>query len=71
MKQPRPFYAAGEPECPPLSDFLEQTYLPWARQNKAAPQLDERIVRVLNASPSLAGRRLDEVSVMQVEGFKR
>ena len=28
-------------------------------------------MRVLRASPSLKGRRLDEVSVIQVEGFKR
>lgn len=64
-------YGAGEPECPLLSTFLEETYLPWARQNHAAPHLDERIVRVLRSSPSLAGRRMDEVSVIQVEGFKR
>lgn len=58
-------------EVPFLSDFLETVYLPWARLNKAKPYLDERAVRFFRASESLKGRRLDEVSVIQVEGYKR
>jgi integrase len=64
-------YGEPETEAPLLSTYLETTFLQWARQNKAAPQLDARTVRVLCASPSLQGRRLDEVSVIQIEGFKR
>jgi integrase len=45
--------------------------LPWARLNKAKPYLDERAVRFFRASESLKGRRLDGVSVIQVEGYKR
>jgi integrase len=58
-------------EVPYLSDFLQTIYLPWARLNKAKPYLDERAVRFFCASESLKGRRLDEVSVIQVEGYKR
>jgi integrase/recombinase XerD len=58
-------------EVPYLYDFLETIYLPWARLNKAKPYLDERAVRFFRASESLKGRRLDEVSVIQVEGYKR
>ena len=64
-------YDEPEREVPLLTTYLETTFLQWARENKAAPQLDERVVRVLCASPSLQGWRLDEVSVIQVEGFKR
>lgn len=61
----------AESECPVLSDFLETTYLTWARENKVGSDRDERIVKALCVSPSLKGRRLDEVSVIQVEGYKR
>lgn len=54
-----------------LSDFLQTTYLEWVRLNKAKPYLDERAVRLICASESFRGRRLDEVSVIQVEGYKR
>lgn len=58
-------------ETPLLADFLQTTYLDWARLNKAKPYLDERAVRFFCASESFKGRRLDEVSVIQVEGYKR
>lgn len=58
-------------EVPYLSDFLETIYLPWARLNKAKPYLDERAVRLFCASESFKGRRLDQISVIQVEGYKR
>jgi integrase len=58
-------------EIPCLSDFLQTIYRPWVRLNKAKPYLDERVVRLICASESLRGRRLDEVSVIQVEGYKR
>jgi integrase len=58
-------------EVPYLSDFLQTVYLPWARLNKAKPYLDERAVRFFRMSESFKGRRLDEVSVIQVEGYKR
>jgi integrase len=45
--------------------------MPWARLNKAKPYLDERAVRFFCKSESFKGRRLDEVSVIQVEGYKR
>lgn len=61
----------AESECPVLSDFLETTYIEWAREKKARPDRDERVVKTLCASPSLKGRRLDEVSVIQIGGFKR
>jgi hypothetical protein len=61
----------AQEEVPYLADFLENVYLPWARLNKAKPYLDERAVRFFCASESLKGRRLDEVSVIQVEGYKR
>jgi integrase len=60
-----------EYECPMLSDFLETTYLTWARENKKRPERDEPIVKTLCASPALRGRRLDEISVIQIEGYKR
>src|SRR5205085_8896042 len=41
------------------------------RANKAAPELDERHVKTICASRHLRGRRLDEVSVIQIEAFKR
>lgn len=58
-------------EVPHLSDFLQNTYMPWARLNKARPYLDERAVRFFCKSESFKGRRLDEISVIQVEGYKR
>jgi integrase len=58
-------------EVPYLSDFLQTIYLPWARLNKAKPYLDERAVRFFRMSESFKGRRLDEISVIQVEGYKR
>jgi len=58
-------------EVPYLSDFLETIYMAWARENKAQPDMDERVIKTLCASPSLKGRRLDEVSVIQIEGYKR
>lgn len=58
-------------EVPYLSDFLETTYLTWARENKAQPDMDERVIKTLCASPSLKGKHLDEVSVIQIEGYKR
>lgn len=58
-------------EVPYLSDFLQDTYMPWAKLNKAKPYLDERAVRFFCVSESFRGRRLDEVSVIQVEGYKR
>jgi hypothetical protein len=58
-------------EVPYLSDFLQNTYIPWAKLNKAKPYLDERAVRFFCVSESFRGRRLDEVSVIQVEGYKR
>ena len=62
----------GEPEpAPLLSDYLRDTYLPWARVNKACPEIDERFVKWFCASRRFAGRRLDEVSPIQVEAFKR
>jgi hypothetical protein len=59
-------------EPPPLlTDFLKTTYLTWARENKAKPEIDERYVRYFSASPHFQGRRLDQVSVIQVESYKR
>lgn len=58
-------------EVPYLSDFLQTTYMDWARLNKAKPYLDERAVRFFCASESFKGRRLDQISVIQVEGYKR
>ena len=62
----------GEREPAPLvSTYLETVYLPWARANKARPKIDERFVRMIQASPQFKNRRLPEVSAIQVEGFKR
>jgi integrase len=64
--------SGGEPDpAPLLSDYLRDTYLPWARANKACPEIDERFVKWFCASECFAGRRLDEVSPIQVEAFKR
>src|ERR1041384_8204952 len=62
--------AETEP-APLLTDFLNDTYLVWARANKAAPELDERHAKLFCASRHLRGRRMDEVSVIQIEGYKR
>lgn len=60
-----------ERATPLLTDFLNDTYIPWARENKSVPALDERHVRTVCASAHLQGRRMDEISVIQIENFKK
>jgi integrase len=57
--------------APLLIDYLKGEYLTWARSEKAAPEIDECHVETLCASPQFAGRLITEVSVIQIEGFKR
>lgn len=61
----------GEKHIPLVSDFLTTTYMQWARDNKKRADCDDRHVRFLSASKSLAGLRLDEVSLFQIESLKR
>lgn len=57
--------------APIFEDFVNDIYLPWARENKKAPDHDEFRAKVLCLSPHFRGRRMDEFSVIQFEGFKR
>jgi integrase len=64
----------GEKEevmVPAFEDFVNDTYLPWARDNKQWPDHDEFRCEVLCASPHFRGRKMDEFSVIQFEQFKK
>jgi len=39
----------------PLAQFVEEDYLPWARNNKKQPRHDESITRIWLRLPSLKG----------------
>lgn len=56
---------------PIFEDFVHDTYLPWARENKRSPYHDEFRAEVLCASPQFKGKRMDEISIIQFENFKK
>ena len=59
--------AAGA--VPQLADFIEKTYLPWARTNKRSWRHDEFRSRAL--IQELGGRRMDQIGVIQIEAYKQ
>lgn len=52
-----------------FSEFVEQTYLPWARANKRTWRDDERIASVL--ADNFRGKTLREISPLAIEKLKR
>jgi integrase len=55
--------------APTLSDFITKTYLPWAKANKRSWKHDEFRTRPL--IKALGKKRLDEISMIQVERYKQ
>jgi hypothetical protein len=61
-----------EGEASPLvTDFLLTTYLQWACENKARPDIDDAYVRAACESAHVKGRTLAEFSLIQAEGYRR
>lgn len=56
-------------EAPTLRAFFEETYLPWSKANKRSWRHDEFRLRPL--LQELGSRRLDEISVIQIERYKQ
>ena len=54
-----------------LSDFIENEYLPWARQNKRSWKNDESRVKHITESEIFKGKTLAEISPLLIEKFKR
>jgi hypothetical protein len=55
--------------APTLSDFITKTYLPWAKANKRSWKHDEFRTRPL--IKAMGKKRLDEISMIQVERYKQ
>lgn len=54
-----------------LSEFVEQVYLPWARQNKKSWDHDEFRARAMCNSATLKGKTFAEISPLLIEKLKR
>src|SRR5215210_2979975 len=62
-------YGSAQRQTPKLSEFIDKTYMTWAKTNKKSWRDDELICRCLKAH--FKGKRLADVSPMDVERFKK
>lgn len=51
--------------------FVDEVYLPWARQNKRSWKHDDYRMRFLRESRHLRGKTFAQISVIQIEKFKQ
>jgi integrase len=62
-------YGSAQRQTPKLGEFIDKTYMTWAKTNKKSWRDDELICNVIKAH--FKGKRLDEISPMDVERFKK
>ncbi|MBV8857879.1 MAG: site-specific integrase [Acidobacteria bacterium] len=55
----------------PFVDFVEEVYLPWARQNKRSWKHDEFRAATICASRQFKGKTFAQITPVQVEKFKQ
>ena len=63
-------YGAPVRKDKPLTQFVEEDYLPWADHNKKQPRHDRGITRIWLRLPSLKGKSVREVSQFDIESAK-
>jgi integrase len=54
-----------------LDQFIEEVYLPWARQNKRSWKSDEYRIKAITRSESFRGKTFAEISPLTVEKYKQ
>ncbi|PYS82488.1 MAG: hypothetical protein DMF67_12505 [Acidobacteria bacterium] len=62
-------YGSAQRQTPKLSEFIDKTYMTWAKTNKKSWRDDELICNVIKAH--FKGKRLADISPMDVERFKK
>jgi integrase len=62
-------YGSAQRQTPKLSEFIDKTYMTWAKTNKKSWPDDELICKAIKAH--FKGKRLAEISPMDVERFKK
>ena len=62
-------YGSAQRQTPKLSEFVDKTYMTWAKTNKKSWRDDELICNVIKAH--FKGKRLADISPMDVESFKK
>jgi integrase len=62
-------YGSAQRQTPKLSEFIDKTYMTWAKTNKKSWREDELSCRCLKAH--FKGKRLADISPMDVERFKK
>ena len=62
-------YGSAQRQTPKLSEFVDKTYMTWAKTNKKSWRDDELICNVIKAH--FKGNRLADIGPMDVERFKK